>query len=147
MTPQWEERFLQLAHFVSRWSKDPDAQVGAVVALERGGAIALGYNGFPAGVEDSAERLQDQAIKLELVVHAEQNALLIAGQGARGATMFVAGKPVCAQCAGVIIQAGVAKVVAPNPNKFSEDSKWRKKGELAVQMLKEARVALTLYDP
>ena len=64
---KWDERFCKLARFVSEWSKDPNAKVGAVVFSKRGGDISIGYNGFPMGVEDSAERLEDLEIKLELV--------------------------------------------------------------------------------
>ena len=73
---KWDARFCELARFVSEWSKDPNAKVGAVLFSKRGGDVAIGYNGFPMGVEDSAERLEDQDTKLELIVHAEQNALL-----------------------------------------------------------------------
>src|SRR5262245_56317864 len=83
MNSKWDARFLELAEFVSKWSKDK-AKVGAVLATPRSGAIALGYNGFPIGVEDRAERLEDPDIKLDMVVHAEQNALLIAGPAALG---------------------------------------------------------------
>src|SRR5438552_4149907 len=115
MDHKWNRRFWDLAKFVSEWSKDPQAKVGAIVVSERGGAIALGYNGFPTGVEDSAERLNDSEIKLDMIAHAEQNALLIAGTAAQGAQMFVFGKPVCARCAGLIIQSGIRRVTASNP--------------------------------
>ncbi len=63
---KWDTRFCEMAKFVSEWSKDPNAKVGAVVFSKRGGDVSVGYNGFPMGVEDSAERLQDQDMKLEL---------------------------------------------------------------------------------
>ncbi|MCX8520243.1 MAG: deaminase, partial [Rhodoferax sp.] len=103
---KWDVRFCELAKFVSEWSKDPSAKVGAVVFSKRGGDVSIGYNGFPMGVEDSAERLEDQEMKLELVVHAEQNALIAAGSRSAGSTLYVWGKPICARCAGSIIQAG-----------------------------------------
>lgn len=100
---RWDARFCELAKFVSEWSKDPNAKVGSVVFSKRGGDISIGYNGFPMGVEDSAERLDDPTIKLELVVHAEQNGFFAAGPSDQGGTTYVWGKPVCARCAGVII--------------------------------------------
>ena len=84
MAINWDKRYMQLAEFVSSWSKDPKAHVGAVVTTANDGAIALGYNGFPRGVEDRASRLKNQELKLEMIVHAEQNALRIAGRGAQG---------------------------------------------------------------
>ncbi|WP_425311403.1 dCMP deaminase family protein [Methylomonas methanica] len=103
---KWDERFCELAEYISEWSKDPNAKVGAVIFSKKGGNISIGYNGFPMGVEDSAERLTDKDIKLELVVHAEVNALIAAGDRAQGSTIYVWGKPICSRCAGPIIQAG-----------------------------------------
>ena len=141
---KWDERFCDLARYISDWSKDPKAKVGAVVLSKAGGDISVGYNGFPMGVEDSAERLEDQEIKLELVVHAEQNALIAAGSRAIGSTIYVWGKPVCARCAGTIIQAGVKRVVALAPN-LNGDSKWDKSGKFAYQMFLEAGVKIDFY--
>ncbi|WP_087865852.1 hypothetical protein [Comamonas thiooxydans] len=97
---KWDERLCDLAKYISEWSKDPNAKVGAVLFSKKGGNISIGYNGFPMGVEDSAERLEDKSIKLELVVHAEVNAIIAAGDRAEGATIYVWGKPICARCAG-----------------------------------------------
>jgi len=143
---KWDERLCELAKFVSEWSKDPNAKVGAVVFSKRGGDISIGYNGFPMGVEDSAERLEDLETKLELVVHAEQNALIAAGSRTMGSTLYVWGKPVCARCAGSIIQAGVKRVVALNPNSVAVESKWHKTGKVAHQIFVEAGVEVDFYS-
>jgi dCMP deaminase len=142
---KWDSRMCELAKFVSEWSKDPNAKVGAVVFSKRGGDISVGYNGFPMGVEDSAERLQDTDIKLELIVHAEQNALIAAGSRAFGSTLFVWGKPVCARCAGSIIQAGVKRIVALSPDSVPPDSKWHKTGKYAENMFQESGVEVDFY--
>lgn len=142
---KWDARFCKLAKYVSRWSKDPKAKVGAVIMSKKGGDISIGYNGFPMGVEDSVDRLSDKEKKLELIVHAEMNALLAAGSRANGSTLYVWGKPICARCAGSIIQAGVKHVVAPNPSAGNSDSKWKERGEVAAQMLFEAGLKITLY--
>lgn len=143
---KWDKRFVELSRYVSEWSKDPNAKVGAVVVAERGGAMTLGYNGFPMGVEDSVERLGDADTKLELIVHAEQNALIAAGSKANGATIYVWGKPVCARCAGAIIQAGIKRVVALSPDSVSEESKWHKTGKLSIEMFEETGVNVEFYE-
>lgn len=135
---KWDDRYLQLAQHVSTWSKDPKAQVGAVILDAQGRLCAVGYNGFPRQVEDSNERLEDQETKLDIIIHAEANAITIAGRGTVGGEIFVYGKPVCAQCAGLIIQSGIARVVAEAP-KHGTDSKWDKRGLLAVAILKETK--------
>lgn len=144
--PKWDYRFCELAKFVAEWSKDPNAKVGAVIFSKRGGDISVGYNGFPMGVEDSAERLENSDIKLELIVHAEQNAIIAAGARADGATIFVWGKPVCARCAGSIIQAGIKRVVALSPDSVEKESKWHLTGQYALQMFSEAGIEVDFYE-
>lgn len=147
---KWDQRYIALARHVAGWSKDPKAPVGAVVVdEEKGRVIALGFNGFPVGVEDNAERLGDSDQKNEMVIHAEQNALLFAGQAAKGCTVYVVGKPVCARCAVLIIQAGIKRVVARKPDEKDVSSKWTKTGLIALSMFDEAEVAFedsTGYD-
>ena len=56
MLDKWDMRFLALAEHISEWSKDPSTQVGAVITHSRSKrVISLGFNGFPAGVEDTEE--------------------------------------------------------------------------------------------
>ena len=143
---KWDKRFCELAKFTSDWSKDPNAKVGAVVYSKKGGDISIGYNGFPIGVEDSAERLDDNEMKQELVVHAELNAILAAGSRTHGGTIYVWGKPVCARCAGSIIQAGIKRVVALGPESVKADSKWYKTGKYAFEMFKEAGIKVDFYQ-
>ncbi|MDP1637147.1 MAG: dCMP deaminase family protein [Candidatus Nitrotoga sp.] len=142
---KWDQRFIELSKYVSEWSKDPKARVGAVIVSQRGGSMTLGYNGFPMGVEDSAERLDDPQVKLELIVHAEQNALIAAGDKANGATIYVWGKPVCARCAGAIIQAGIKRVVAMSPDTVDKQSKWYKTGKFSIEMFEEADVKVDFF--
>lgn len=143
---KWDRRFCDLARFVSEWSKDPNAKVGAVVFANRGGDLAIGYNGFPMGVEDSVDRLENKAKKWEFIVHAEQNAIIAAGSRSEGATLFVWGKPICARCAGSIIQAGIKRVVALNPKSLPSDSNCRETGIYADEMFTEAGVEVDFYD-
>ncbi len=105
----------------------------------------MGYNGFPSGIKDD-DRLNDKYLKRELIIHAEQNALLTAGNRAKGATLYVWGKPVCARCASVIIQAGVSRIVSTNPEDESRTSDWYDSGLLAAKMFKEAKINVKYYE-
>jgi len=136
---KWDTRFLEVAKLAAQWSKDPNAQVGAVIVDAQGQIAGVGYNGFPKLVEDSAERYGDVETKLEMVVHAEENAVLGAGVRARGGSIYVFGKPICARCAGTIIQSGVTRVVAQEPKRGTK-SKWDKSGKIAREMLGEAHI-------
>lgn len=139
---KWDSRFCELARYISGWSKDK-TKVGAVLFSKKGGNISIGYNGFPMGVEDSAERLTDKTTKLEFVVHAEVNALIAAGSRAEGSTVYVWGKPICARCAGPIIQAGVKRIVALAPE--DTEDHWDKSGKIAHQMFQEAGIEVDFY--
>jgi dCMP deaminase len=143
---KWDQRFCELAKFVAEWSKDPSAKVGAVIVSRRGGDVTVGYNGLPMGVEDTDARLQDKEVKLEMIVHAEVNAIVAAGLRAQNSTLYVWGKPICARCAGPIIQSGVKRVVALSPEAGAADSKWRKTGETALNMMKEVEIEIDLYE-
>jgi hypothetical protein len=65
---------------VAGWSKDT-TQVGAVLAIGNR-VVGLGYNGLPAGVKDHPDRLLNRDIKYAMTVHAEANALRMAGDKA-----------------------------------------------------------------
>ncbi len=57
----WDKRYLEMARLVAGWSKDPNAQVGAVIVRDNR-VVATGFNGFPTHVQDDG-RLQDKATK------------------------------------------------------------------------------------
>ncbi len=137
MLDKWDHRFLILAEHISEWSKDPSTKVGAVITHTRSKrVVSMGFNGFPAGVEDTPERLDDRDTKYEMVVHAEQNALMFAGDRAEGCTLYVHPLPPCARCAVMIIQAGVVRVVCDQPD--FDDERWGEQAKTADTMLREA---------
>jgi dCMP deaminase len=139
---KWDTRFLGLAAHISAWSKDPSSQVGAVIT-DGNRIISLGYNGFAAGVEDKVERLDDRACKLNLTIHAEENAMIFAKRDLTGCTVYVTHPP-CPRCASKLIQEEVGRVVYIAP---SEDflSRWADDLELSSEMYREAGVEVTSY--
>lgn len=68
----WSEYALEFAFVAARKSKDPWKKVGACLLRHDNTVAAVGYNGFPAGVE---EQWHDRELRRKLVIHAEQNAL------------------------------------------------------------------------
>lgn len=107
MSEKWDRRFLGLAKDpYATWSKDPSTQVGAVIT-KGNHQVSQGYNGFPAGVNDDAERYADREFKYRAVIHAEENAIIWAGRDLTGCTIYVYPMPPCAGCAGKIIQSGI----------------------------------------
>ncbi|MEW7976382.1 MAG: deaminase [Candidatus Sedimenticola endophacoides] len=142
MSIKWDTRFLGLAAHISAWSKDPSSQVGAVIT-DGNRIVSLGYNGFAAGVADSAARLGDRDTKLNLTIHAEENAMIFAKRDLRGCTVYVTHPP-CPRCASKLIQDEITRVVAIAP---SEDflSRWGADLELSRQMYQESGVEFVTY--
>ncbi|QYZ66872.1 MAG: dCMP deaminase family protein [Gammaproteobacteria bacterium (ex Lamellibrachia satsuma)] len=143
MSMKWDTRFLGLAAHISGWSKDPSSQVGAVIT-DGNRIISLGYNGFAAGVVDAETRLSDRECKLNLTIHAEENAMIFAKRDLRGCTVYVTHPP-CPRCASKLIQEEIGRVVFINP---SQDflSRWADDIELSRQMYGEAGVEMTGYE-
>jgi dCMP deaminase len=142
---KWDKRFMELAGFIAQWSKDPSTKVGAaIVDPHNKRVVSTGFNGFPFGVQDTADRLEDRSIKYEMVVHAETNALMFAGNQADGCTLYVTPLPPCARCAVLIIQAGIKRIVSPTPNTSKEP--WKTQFKISSQMFEEAGVTVDILD-
>jgi len=143
---KWDARFLKLAHEVASWSKDPSTKVGCVLVKDKK-VVSLGYNGLPAGVEDSLERLDNREIKYEITVHAEVNAVTTAalhGVSTNGATAYVTFHP-CSRCAAVLINAGISTVVV-SAHTIDAD-RWLNSFRLAASLLNEAGIGHEIVDP
>ena len=144
MTDKWSLRFLELAQLVATWSKDPITKVGAVIADPYSHrVISLGYNGFPRDVQDLSERYADRETKLNLVVHAERNAIMASLGDTSGADMFLTHPP-CNDCAKLIVQSGISRVVWPED--FIPFSTFEKTWPWTKLMLKEAGVETPGFD-
>lgn len=143
---KWNTRFMRLAMHIESWSKDPSMKVGAVITDEDRRVLAMGYNGFPRGVGDSEDRYEDRSLKYPLVVHAEVNAVVTSGHDLTGATLYCSTGIPCPDCMGVIIQAGIKKVVFPeqrqNKTKAKGKVDWAEAGKLSETMANEAEVEL-----
>jgi dCMP deaminase len=109
----WHHWFLGLARYVSTASKDPSTKTGAVIIDGKRRVVSVGYNGFPRGVVDAEGRYAHRETKLQMVVHCERNALLFASRPLDGCTIYLYPFSSCAPCAAMVIQAGIARVVAP----------------------------------
>ena len=142
MTDKWDRRMLELASLVATWSKDPGAQVGAVIVDNNNRVVSLGFNGFPQKVRDDEGILQDRERKLKRTIHAEENALLFAQRSVDGFTMYVSAHP-CARCTAKLIQSGITRVVCGRLDPDFE-KRWASEFEEAATMLAEARVMLEI---
>ena len=131
---------MNVAMEVSSWSKDPSKKIGCIAVKDRR-IIATGFNGFPKGIEDLPDRLNNRELKYKYVVHAEMNCIYNAsyhGISLKDTTMYVYGLPTCSECAKGIIQAGVTRVVYQ-----AEEipSQWEKSNMLTIDLLSEANIS------
>ena len=144
MDDKWDYRFMSIAEEISTWSKDPSSKIGAVIVNDDRRILATGYNGFPKGIEDTDERLNDRGQKYPLIVHAEMNCLmnaLYSGVSVRGATLYVYGLPVCAECTKSVIQSGIIRVVVATDVDKEVPEKWVQQwNELSKPMYIEAGI-------
>lgn len=130
---RWAQRFIALAEHIANWSKDT-TKVGCVIT-DRKRVISLGFNGYPAGVED---KILSREQKLMRTVHAEANALAFANTNVRGFQMYVTHPP-CSHCAGHIIQRGIGTVVWKTPDPLFLD-RWADSYAESLEMFTEAGV-------
>lgn len=139
---KWDGRFLRLAELIAEWSLDPSTQVGAVIVDPDRRVVSLGYNGLPHGVADTFERLHNRDLKYKLMVHAERNAIIFAQRSLRGCCLYTWPFMPCVPCAGMIIQAGITRVVAP----ASDNPRWQSDFVLSRVLFREAGVKLDVHD-
>ena len=107
---------MRAAYNYSQLSFDSDTQVGAILVQE-GNILSFGFNGMPTGMDNNC-KLHTGATRWE-VLHAEANAILKCareGVSTKGATLYITLSP-CKECAKLILQAGISRVVFCEPYK------------------------------
>lgn len=139
---KWDLRFLELAKFISAWSKDPSTKVGAVIVDKNNSIISTGYNGFAIGVKDSEERLNNRDIKYKMVCHGEMNAILFAKRDLSGCTLYTYPFGCCSNCASYVIQTGISRVVFPK----TTNERWLESINLSKKIWGEAGVFFEEID-
>lgn len=144
---KWILRYLKLAKEISTWSKDPSTQVGAVVVGDYGQILSQGYNGFPRGITDADELLENREIKYRLTIHAEMNCIYnasLSGISLAGSTIYVYGLPICHECAKGVIQSGIRSVYcAYDP---VQRDKWGQSWGHSINMFQEVGIDVWTFN-
>jgi dCMP deaminase len=112
---KWDLRFLELAETVASWSKDPSTKVGCVIVHPDLNISGVGFNGFPRGMCDHKELYDNREVKYSRTIHAEVNAVLNAAE-TEDCVAYVTAPP-CTNCALVLFQSGIARVVTRPPSR------------------------------
>lgn len=105
-----DSRYLRMARIWSENSYCERRKVGALLVKDQM-IISDGYNGTPSGFDNVCEN--EQGLTFPYVLHAEANAITKVARSnnsSEGSTLYVTASP-CMECAKLIIQAGIKRVV------------------------------------
>jgi dCMP deaminase len=147
MSAEWDAFFIGLAKYMAEASKDPSTQVGAVIVRPNRTVASVGYNGFARGCCDDSHLYDERATKYARTVHAEANAIVTARESLHGYTLYSWPFQPCSgadggnNCSGLIIQAGIKRVVSLTSN----NPRWNDTFAHGATMFAEAGVELVLY--
>ena len=127
-------RYLRMACVWAENSYCKRRRVGALVVKEKM-IISDGYNGTPSGFENICE--DENGITKPYVLHAEANAitkLARSGNNSDGSTLYVTASP-CIECAKLIIQAGIKRVVYGEEYRLTEGIDLLRRANIEVEYL------------
>ena len=127
-------RYLRMARVWAENSYCKRRRVGALVVKEKM-IISDGYNGTPSGFENIFE--DENGITKPYVLHAEANAitkLARSGNNSDGSTLYVTASP-CIECAKLIIQAGIKRVVYGEKYRLTEGIDLLRRANIEVEYL------------
>lgn len=105
-----DKRYIRMAAIWAENSYCQRRKVGVLIVKDKM-IISDGYNGTPSGFENVCE--DENGITKPYVLHAEANAITKiarSNNSSDGSTMYVTASP-CIECAKLIIQAGIKRVV------------------------------------
>ena len=130
-----DKRYIRMAFIWAENSYCKRRQVGAILVKNKM-IISDGYNGTPAGFENVCE--DENNITKPYVLHAEANAITKVARSnnsSEGATLYVTSAP-CIECAKLIIQAGIKRVVYADSYRLSD----------GIDLLKRANIEVVAID-
>ena len=131
---QFDKSYLDMAEVWSRNSYCQRRRVGALIVKDRM-IISDGYNGTPTGFENVCE---ENGVTKPYVLHAEANAITKVAKShnsSDGATLYVTDSP-CMECAKLIIQSGIKRVVYRREYRIID----------GIDLLKKAGIEVCKYE-
>lgn len=145
--PNWDNYFMNIANVVKERSNCITSGPKGAILVKDKKVITTGYNGTPIGIkncfEGGCERCKKRAggeiqsgqdLDKCICLHAEQNAILQAafhGTSTHDATLYSTHNP-CSECAKMIINAGIKKVVSAS--EYADD--------FGTKLMKDAGIEL-----
>jgi dCMP deaminase len=153
MKPKFITAFMDVAERFSQLSSAVRLQVGAIIVKDDR-IISIGYNGMPAGWDNTCEEVVDVAktdprydlnnFTKELktkpeVLHAERNAidkLARTTESGLGATMFITHAP-CMECSKSIYGAGIQQVYYRHQYRNTDGLEFLSKCQVSVTQVED----------
>lgn len=130
-----DRRYMRMAFIWAENSYCKRRKVGSLLVKDKM-IISDGYNGTPSGFENICE--DEDNVTKPYVLHAEANAITKVARSnnsSNGATLYVTSSP-CIECAKLIIQAGIRRVVYSDAYRLSD----------GVELLKRAKIELVSVE-
>ena len=130
---QFDRSYLEMARVWAKNSYCTRRKVGALLVKARM-IISDGFNGTPAGFENICEDPSTGKTK-PYGRHAEANAITKvakSGNNSDGATLYVTDAP-CMECAKLIIQAGIRRVVYRDEYRLTDGVDLLRKAGIEVE--------------
>ena len=131
-----DKRYIRMASIWSENSYCQRRKVGALIVKDKM-IISDGYNGTPSGFDNVCE--DDNNVTKPYVLHAEANAitkLARSSNNSDGSTLYVTASP-CIECAKLIIQAGIKRVVYGEKYRLED----------GINLLKRANIEVIYLNP
>ncbi len=126
-----DQRYIRMARIWAENSYCERRKVGALIVKDKT-IISDGYNGTPAGFENVCE--DENGLTFPYVLHAEANAITKiarSNNNCDGATLYVTAAP-CIECAKLIIQAGIKRVIYSEKYRLEDGVNLLKKANIEV---------------
>ena len=130
-----DRRYMRMAKIWAENSYCERRKVGALLVKDKM-IISDGYNGTPSGFENVCE--DENNTSKPYVVHAEANTISKVARShnsSDGATLYVTASP-CMECAKLIIQAGIKRVVYGENYRILD----------GIDLLKQAGIEIDFID-
>ena len=131
-----DKYYIKVAQVCAKNSYAIKLKVGAIIVKDNQ-IISDGFNGTPSGFANKCEifNVYGDLCTLPYVLHAESNAILKCakyGRPTNGSTLYITHSP-CIECAKLIIQAGIIRVVYLEDYKKSEGLELLKRVGIKVE--------------
>lgn len=129
-----DRRYLRMARIWAENSYCERRKVGAII-VRNDMIISDGFNGTPSGFENICE--DADGLTKTYVLHAEANAITKVARSnnsSAGATLYVTASP-CMECAKLIIQAGIRRVVYNEPYRLTDGIDLLRRAGVEVELI------------